>query len=247
MGLWIRSGLFNAWFVLVTLVLGLVGFPLRWIMPGGALRLAQFWSARVLAGARVICGVRLVLTGMEHLPASGPVLIASQHQSAFDTLIWLQLVPRVSYVFKSELARVPLFGPLLVPAGQIPVKRGGGAMAMRAFLDGGEKAVADGRQIVIFPEGTRVDTGIAVRLRPGVAILARQTGLPIIPVATDSGRLWGRKAFLKRAGDVHVMISPGIIPTEPVDVLIDQVKCAWRMMHLGLHTVDNSVDIDPNS
>jgi len=238
---WVRSAAFNAWLTGATFVLGLLGVPLRWLIPGGALRLAQFWSGVVLAGARVLCGVRVEVSGREHLPADGPMLIASQHQSAIDTLIWLRLVPRVSYVFKAELARVPLFGPLLVPAGQIPVQRGGGASAMLGFINAGQRAVADGRQIVIFPEGTRVNAGAAVRLRPGIALLATRTGLPIYPVATDSGRLWGRKAFRKRPGVVHVMIGPPIAPDLPPDALLARVQASWAERHAVSDAVDNSV------
>ena len=239
---WVRSAAFNVWFTGATVVLGLIGIPLRWIVPGAALRLAQFWAGVVLAGARVLCGVRVEVTGREHLPSDGAMLIASQHQSAIDTLIWLRLVPRVSYVFKSELARVPLFGPLLVPAGQIPVQRGGGVSAMTAFLDAGQRAVAAGRQIVIFPEGTRVGTGVTVRLRPGIALLAARTGLPIYPIATDSGRLWQRNAFRKRPGVVHVMIGPPIVPDVPPGALLARVQASWSDCHASQGAVDNSVN-----
>ena len=162
----LRSALFNVWFVLVTVVVAGAGTPCRWVGRRHALRFAQIWAGLVLDGAAAICGIRVVVTGRENLPADGPMLIASQHQSAFDTLIWLRLVPRVAYVFKAELARVPLFGPLLVPAGQIPVERGG-INAVRTLLRGGDRAKADRRQIVVFPEGTRVRPGEDVPLRPG--------------------------------------------------------------------------------
>ncbi len=242
---WVRSAAFNAWFFAVTFVLGLAGLPLRWMVPGGALRLAQCWSGLVLAGARVLCGIRVEVTGREHFPAHGPMLIASQHQSAIDTLIWLRLVPQVSYVFKAELARTPLFGPLLVPAGQIPVERRGGASAMTAFLDAGQKAATEGRQIVIFPEGTRVDRGAVVRLRPGIALLAARTGLPVFPVATDSGRLWGRQAFRKRAGVVHVMVGPPILSGPAPDVMLAEIESRWAMLHGNQGAVDNSVHDTP--
>ncbi len=238
---WLRSAAFNAWFVAITLVLGLLGIPLRWLVPGGALRLAQFWSGLALAGARVLCGIRIEVTGREHLPAQGAMLIASQHQSAIDTLIWLQLVPRVSYVFKAELARTPLFGPLLVPAGQIPVERRGGASAMNAFLDAGQRAVKDGRQIVIFPEGTRVDDGARLQLRPGIALLAARTGHSVLPIATDSGRLWGRKAFHKHAGVVHVMIGAPVPPDRTPAVVLGEIRSRWAALHAALGAVDNSV------
>lgn len=205
----LRSALFNAWFFGATFVYGSAGLPVRLFARHRALGLAQAWARAVLLGARVIGGIRAEVTGAENLPA-GAALIASQHQSAFDTVVWLTLVPRVSYVYKAELASIPLFGPLLKPAGQIELDRGASFAAIRSLLRGADAAVADRRQIVIFPEGTRVVAGEAASIKPGIAALATRTGLPVIPVATDSGRLWGRRAFRKRPGVVHIVIGAPI-------------------------------------
>ncbi len=235
----LRSALFNVWFVLVTIVVAGAGTPCRWVGRRHALRFAQVWAGLLLDGARVICGIRVVVTGREHLPPDGPLLIASQHQSAFDTLIWLRLVPRVAYVFKAELSRVPLFGPLLIPAGQIPVARGG-INAVRTLLRGGDRAKADGRQIVVFPEGTRVRPGEDMPLRPGIALLANRTGLPVIPVVTDSGLLWGRRAFNKRPGVIHIAIGPPIPPDLPQAEMVAALRARWQDAE-GSMAVDNSV------
>jgi 1-acyl-sn-glycerol-3-phosphate acyltransferase len=235
----LRSALFNVWFVLVTIVVAGTGTPCRWVGRRHALRFAQVWAGLLLDGARVICGIRVVVTGREHLPPDGPLLIASQHQSAFDTLIWLRLVPRVAYVFKAELSRVPLFGPLLIPAGQIPVARGG-INAVRTLLRGGDRAKADNRQIVVFPEGTRVRPGEDVPLRPGIALLANRTGLPVIPVATDSGLLWGRRAFNKRPGIIHIVIGPPIPPDLPQAEMVAALRARWQEAERSM-AVDNSV------
>ncbi|MEJ0046091.1 MAG: lysophospholipid acyltransferase family protein [Rhodospirillales bacterium] len=93
------------------------------------------------------------MTGLELLPGDGAALLASQHQSAFDTLVWLTLVPRPSYVVKQELTRIPLFGPMLLAAGMIRVDRAAGAAALRAVLTATEAARGAGRQILIFPRG----------------------------------------------------------------------------------------------
>jgi 1-acyl-sn-glycerol-3-phosphate acyltransferase len=138
------------------------------------------------------------------------MLIASNHQSAFDTMVWLLLVPRASYVIKRELLRVPLFGALCRLSGMIVVDRTAGADAIRALLRAADKAVAEGRQIIIFPEGTRVAPGVQVPLQPGIAALAARTRLPVIPVATDSGHCWGRRAFRKLPGVIHVAIGAPI-------------------------------------
>ena len=236
----LRSALFNAWFFAATFAVGLGAFGLRWVGGQHALGAAQLWARLVLAGARRICGIEMVVLGREHLP-DGAALIASEHQSAFDTLIWLRLVPRVAYVFKSELARVPLFGPLLVPAGQIPVERGGAGTALRSLMRGGAQAVADGRQVVIFPEGTRVEYGAVVKLRAGIAALSQHTGLPVIPVATDSGLRWGRRSFSKRAGPIHVALCPPIPAGMAQDDMLALLRERWREGHALIAAGDKSV------
>ena len=130
-------------------------------------------------------------SGLEHAARAVPALIASQHQSAFDTFVWLTLVPRCCYVLKRELLRIPLFGPLMPLAGMIAVDRERRRRALRGLLRDGERAVREGRQIVIFPEGTRAEPGAMLPLQPGVAALAARTGLPVIPVVTDFGPLLG--------------------------------------------------------
>ena len=224
--IWLRSAVFNVWFVASTIVLGLVGLGLRVVAPQKALWLAQTWARVLLSGARVICGIETQVIGGEHIP-EGSVLIASQHQSAFDTLIWLLLVPRVSYVYKAELSRVPLVGPLLRLSGQIMLDRRAGFAAVKALLRGAERAVADGRQIVIFPEGTRVEPGLEAPLRPGIAALAARTNLPVIPVSTDSGRLWGRQAFIKHPGTVHIVIGPPLPARTGQVALMAALRQAW--------------------
>jgi 1-acyl-sn-glycerol-3-phosphate acyltransferase len=224
--IYLRSAAYMAWYVGATVALGLVGIGVRLFARDRALWLATIWTRALLAGARVICGIRVVVIGRENLP-DGAALIASQHQSAFDTLVWLQIVPKVSYVFKAELARIPLMGPMLEPAGQIPLDRGASFAAIKALLRGAERAVAEGRQIVIFPEGTRVAHGVQAELRPGIAALAARTKLPVIPVATDSGLRWGRKAFLKRPGVIHVVIGPPIPPGLSQAALLEALRRAW--------------------
>ena len=223
----LRSAVFNAWFFGLTTVIGVWGLGVRWLAPHQALAVARLWSRLVLAGLRRICGIQVVVTGREHLPASGPALIASQHQSAFDTLIWLELVPRAAYVHKVELQRVPLFGPLLALAGQIGVDRSAGLSAMRSLLRGADRAAAEGRQIVIFPEGTRTDPGEIVPLQPGVAGIAARTRLPVIPVATDSGLRWRRRGFRKSPGTIHVIIGAPLRAGLSSADLLAALRTSW--------------------
>ncbi len=203
----LRSLLFNAFFFGLTAVAGLVLLPLllgprAW--PREAMRI---WSRVMLVLLRAIAGIRLEVTGRENLPA-GAALIASRHESAFDTLVWFALVPDAAYVMKQELFLVPVYGLWARRTGHVGVDRAGGMKAVRALIRDGKAALDSGRQLVIFPEGTRAAPGVAARVQPGVVALAQATGQPVVPVRTDSGLCWPRRSFLKRPGVIHVAIQP---------------------------------------
>jgi len=208
----LRSTIFNLWFYLGTTVIAASAMVprllRRWMPAGWALGVAKTWAAFTFAGLRWICGTRWEVRGRENLPADGPALIVSMHQSAFDTMAWFLIVPRATYVLKKELTKIPLIGPMLHHLGMIAVDRDAGATAIRALLKGADGAMADRRQIVIFPEGTRVASGTRAPLHPGFAAIAARTRLPIIPVTTDSGLCWGRRAFRKHPGVIHIDVDP---------------------------------------
>lgn len=209
----LRSTAYMIYFFGVTAVYALSGVfarPLSAVLaPGWAHAVARGWARLMLGGLRVICGIRYTVEGMENLPA-GPALVTSMHQSAFDTIVWLLLVHEPAYVLKVELMRIPLFGTMCRLTGMIAVDRDAGAAAIRTLLRAADGVVAQGRKIVIFPEGTRVAYGRTAPLQPGIAALASHTKLPVVPVVTDSGRLWGRKAFIKRPGVIHIAIQPAL-------------------------------------
>jgi 1-acyl-sn-glycerol-3-phosphate acyltransferase len=206
----LRSLLFGAWFYGLTTLMAFGTVPLRAFAPDRAIGYARVWARLILGGLRLLCGLRYTVTGLEHVPQNGPALIALMHQSAFDTIVWELLAPRFAFVLKKELTRIPLFGQTLLMAGMIAVDRAGGAAALRGLLRDADRAVADQRQILIFPEGTRVPPGVRAPLQPGVAALAARTGLPVIPVVTDSGRYWGRRALRKRPGTIRIAVLPPI-------------------------------------
>ena len=215
----IRSALFNLFFFAMTFVITVaLATPVRFAAPHRMLDVARLWARIMVWALRVICGIHLEVSGLGHV-GRGAALIASRHQSAFDTFVWLTLVPRCCYVLKRELLRIPLFGPLLPLSGMIAVDRKGGATALRGLMREGVRAMHEQRQIVIFPEGTRAEPGAVLPLQPGVAAVAALTRLPVIPVVTNSGHCWGRRAFHKRPGTIHVRIFKPI----PAEVGRDQV------------------------
>jgi 1-acyl-sn-glycerol-3-phosphate acyltransferase len=226
----LRSTVFNILFFAVSLVITLLATAVRAFAPDRVLGAAILWARCLVVLARIVCGIRLDVRGLEHIP-QGAALIASRHQSAFDTFVWLTLLPRCCYVFKQELGRIPLFGPLIGAAGMIAVNRDGGGNAIRELLREADRAVREQRQIVIFPEGTRGEPGGTVVLQAGIAAIASRTRLPVIPVSTDSGLYWGRKAFRKRPGTVRIVVGQPIPPQI-------QRKALMRALEDGLLAID---------
>lgn len=238
----LRSALFNLFFFTSTFLFTLPGVVIRLVAPHRALDLAMLWARATVGGLRLICGIKLKVIGRERIAHGGAMLIASRHQSAFDTLVWLTLLPRCCYVLKRELVRIPLFGPLIPAAGMIALDRAGGAAALRGLLREGERAAREGRQIVIFPEGTRAEPDAILPLQPGVAALASRTGLPVIPVVTDSGRCWGRRAFHKRPGTIHIRLLDPIPAGVGREVLMSRLEVDLRRPAVrSEQAVENSV------
>jgi len=215
----VRSLLFNLAFFGFTALGGVLLFPALALSREVSLAVVRWWGRQVLVLLRVIAGLEVRVTGREHLPPEGPALIAAKHQSAFDTIIWLALLPRPAYVLKKELLAIPVYGWFAARSGQIGVDRGAGAAAIRSLLRNAEAALADRRQVVIFPQGTRVaarpGTAADHPYQPGVAALYARSRLPVIPVATDSGRLWPRRSFLKHPGTITIAVLPPIPPGLP--------------------------------
>jgi 1-acyl-sn-glycerol-3-phosphate acyltransferase len=139
---------------------------------------------------------------VEGKPPRGACLVACKHQSMFETLEMILMLDEPATVLKRELSDIPLWGWVTRRYGVIPIDRKGGATALRGMMRAAEAAIAEGRPIVIFPEGTRVPVGETPPLQPGFAGLYRVLKLPVVPVAVDSGRLWPKGRFVKRPGVV---------------------------------------------
>lgn len=205
------SVLFHGFVVISAITAGGIAHLLQRVAPARVLPFGQAWARLAFRALRWLCGVDFVVEGREHLPPGGFIL-AAQHQSAFDTLVWFILLEKPAYVMKQELLKMPIIGGLLLPAGQIAIDREGGARALRDLTTQVRAAAKAHRQIIIFPEGTRVAPGAQVTLQPGIVAIARATGLPILPVATDSGKYWARDAILKHPGTIRIRIDPPLPP-----------------------------------
>lgn len=163
---------------------------------------------------------------------SGVHLFAVKHQSMFETLEMVRLINLPIIVIKKELADIPLFGFMTRRYGVIPVERSAGAKALRSLLEEGARAMRSGRPVIIYPEGTRVRPGEAPQLKSGFAALYRALGLPVVPVALDSGRLWGR-GFVHRSGIVTVKVGAPIPAGLPRREIEARVHAAINLFELG--------------
>ena len=196
----VRSLLFNAYFFTWTTLCALFGVPILLLGHRRNNAYGRWWSGTVLWGLRLICGVRGRVEGLEqHLPA-GPCIVAMKHQSTWETLFAPQVLDAPAFVVKRELTRIPFFGWYLLRSDMLPVDRKAGGAALRQMVEAARTAIAQGRPIVIYPEGTRRETGAPPQYHPGVAAIYSALGLPVVPVAVNSGLYWGRHAFTKRPG-----------------------------------------------
>jgi 1-acyl-sn-glycerol-3-phosphate acyltransferase len=208
----LRSLLFLLVFYGGTILFVLAGVAALAFGRGGVRAVANRWARFHRASARILLGIHIRVQG--EVPEGG-VLIAAKHESMFETIEMPVLFRNPAVVMKLELARIPLWGRLAERYGMIPVDRGGGAAALRNMLKAAGDAAAEGRVVVIFPEGTRVPHGEMPPLQPGFAGLYRALNLPIIPLALDSGRVWGRTLLGKRPGIVTFRFGEPIPPGLP--------------------------------
>ncbi len=156
-----------------------------------------------------IAGIKLEIRGFENIPEK-PALIASKHQSAWETTIFFQTVPRVAVVLKKELLKIPVFGWYLRKMKEIPIDRSAGAGAMKKMVRLGREAIKDGRSLLIFPEGTRIAVSKTGSYQPGVYALYSMLDLPAVPVALNSGLCWPRRKFMKWPGKIIIEFLPPI-------------------------------------
>lgn len=207
----LRSILFNLWFFGWTAVVGLACLPVLLLDWRRVNRFGRWWAGTILGGARVICGLGSEVRGLERLP-TGACIVAMKHQSAWDTLAAPQFLDCPAFVLKKELMRVPVFGWYLARCRMLPIDRGGAGKALKDLIAAAEARKAEGRPIVIYPEGTRRAPGDPPAYHVGVAGLYLALGLPVVPVALNSGLYWRRQAFAKRPGIIRVELLEPIPP-----------------------------------
>lgn len=211
--LFLRSLLFNVAFYVGTAVVMIVGLPTLAQDRHAVFRLARRWARLNEWLLRILCGTRVEYRGLENIPTGG-YIIAPKHQSVWETYSLTQFPPDFSFILKRELTRIPLFGWYLSRAEQISIDRAQGASALSQVVAKARVLLAEGRQVFIFPEGTRRPVGAEPRYKFGVAQIYVETGAPCLPVALNSGLFWPRRKFLRRPGVILVQflepIQPGL-------------------------------------
>jgi 1-acyl-sn-glycerol-3-phosphate acyltransferase len=225
----LRSVLYAAIFYPLTVLCVLVGLVMSLFGRRPTLAVVLSWVELHHLLTRHVLGIRERLEGS--IPP-GPHLIAVKHQSMFETLEMVRLTNLPIIVLKKELADIPLFGFMTRQYGIIAVERSAGAKALRALVAEGQTAIATGRPLIIYPEGTRVRVGQTPELKSGFAALYRALALPVVPIAVDSGRLWGR-GFVHRPGTVTFRVGETIPPGLKRDEVEAQVHAAINALELA--------------
>jgi len=211
----VRSVIYNLLFYVNLVVLLLVAIT-TFVMPHKAiLKMAELWGRISVWLLRVVCGTKVEISGLEHLQGrrlTEPLIIAAKHQSTWETFALLKLFDDFTFIVKRELMWIPLFGWFMAKGRMIPVDRQAGSQALTKMTTRARDEIRTGRQLVIFPEGTRRAAGAEPRYKFGVAHLYAEIGVPCIPVALNSGLFWPRRHFRRYPGTIVVEFLPPIPP-----------------------------------
>jgi 1-acyl-sn-glycerol-3-phosphate acyltransferase len=229
----LRSLLFWIWFNGSILVVGTLGVPFVFLSKSGGSAVMETWARVAAFGARWICGIKTEVRGLENLP-DGPVMIASKHQSAFDTVAPILFTRRPVYVLKQELLDMPIFGWYCQKAGLIAIDRDGQMSALRKMIAQAKERFEEGRPLIIFPEGTRQDIGATPDYKVGVAGIYTLLGVPCVPMALNTGLVWPANGFMRYPGtaifEFLPVIPAGLKRAEFMKRLENQIETASQAL-----------------
>jgi len=202
----IRSIIFNLFFYLWNAVCFVLFIPF-YVNYKWCYRVSKIWAMGLIWGLKKIIGVEIIVEGWENLPKNSGCVIASKHQSAFETFFYWVL-PNVAFVYKKELSYIPLFGFYHIVLKNIAVDRKAGGTALKKVLNQTKQRVKDGRSVVIFPEGTRTKVGQKVEYKPAIYGIYKIPEIPVLPASLNSADIWPKGAFIKKPGTIRVTIFP---------------------------------------
>lgn len=204
----IRSILFVIWFYATMAAIGIVMWPFVLADDANVWKALRIWTRTTLWGLRWIVGARVAFEGLENIPKGG-ALIAMKHQATLDTIAPSLVLSKPVFIYKAELANTPILGAYL-KKNQIAVDRGGHAKALKSIVRGARDAVGRGRQVLIFPEGTRQELGAAPDYKPGIAAMYKDLGIPVTPIALNTGLIWKPSGIVRSPGHVTIKVLPPI-------------------------------------
>jgi 1-acyl-sn-glycerol-3-phosphate acyltransferase len=221
----IRSWALNLYFYGFTVLAALLGIVLL-PFPGPTLLrgLLHRWARAVVWGMRRIGGMSIEIRGREHLPAQGPALLANKHQSECDGILLAAEIPGIAFVAMQELFRMPVIGAILYRLQMIRVDTCGGGREREHLAHFAMRAFDSRRHIAIYPEGNLMAPGERERYRSGIFYLARDLGLPVVPVATSVGLLWNRRDWHKKAGRAAIEFLPAIEAGQDKDLFMHRLE-----------------------
>lgn len=228
--LWLRSLGFNIYLYLMTVIVAVLGSLAMPFSEAATYKIMRCWSLLTNFGLRHICKINVELRGLENIPAHGPALIACKHQSMWDTIIFLSILPRQVYILKKELALIPFFGWYTLRTGMVRVDRDGHASALKKMITDSKQCIDAGKFLVIFPEGSRAPAGGKLDYKPGIAALYHQLGVGCIPAGLNSGMFWPRRQFLRYPGTIILSfltpIAPGLNRRDFMATLEERIEAA---------------------
>jgi 1-acyl-sn-glycerol-3-phosphate acyltransferase len=219
----VRSIAFNLLFYLNTLIYLIVALPTFFLPYRAIIAVARSWARTNMMLLRVIAGIDVEVRGREKIP-KGPIIVASKHQSAWETFALLPLFDNPLFIVKRELEWIPIFGWLMIKGRMVPVNRSAGSQALVAMTERARIELADNRQLIIFPEGTRRPAGAEPRYKFGVAHLYAAEGVPCVPIALNSGLFWPRRSIRRLPGTVVVEVLDPIAAGIDKDVFFKRLQ-----------------------
>jgi 1-acyl-sn-glycerol-3-phosphate acyltransferase len=219
----VRSLVFNALFYVNTALWLIAALPTFFMPYRAIIEVAKAWGRFNRALTRMVAGIDYEIRGAEKIPR-GPVIVAAKHQSAWETFALLSLFDNPTFIIKRELQWIPIFGWFTIKGRMVPVQRGAGSQTLTNMIERARIELSRGRQLVIFPEGTRRAPGAEPRYKYGVAQLYAAEGVPCIPIALNSGLFWPRRSLRRNPGTILVEVLDPILPGLDKDVFLERLK-----------------------
>lgn len=223
--IFLRSLIFNVVFYVHMVAWIIIGIP-TFLMPRkGILTIAKNWGRCSTWLMRVICNIKVEYRGVEKIP-QGPLIVASKHQSLWETISLIGFFDEPLYILKRELKWLPFFGWYLTKAEMIGVNRNAGGGTLRQMARAAREQVRRGRQLIIFPEGTRRPVGAEPHYKYGVSQIYLDCDVPCLPVALNAGLFWPRRTFMRYPGTIVVEFLDSLPPGLPRDEFLERLSTA---------------------